>query len=66
MSLQRPLASAREVSEYYGVPVSTLYQWRHRGVGPRGTKVGRWVRYRWDDVETWLDEQSVPSGRTAS
>lgn len=58
MSQTRPLATAEQVSEYLGVPVATLYQWRHRGIGPRGSKVGRWIRYRWADVEKWLDEQS--------
>lgn len=58
MSHRRPLASVNEVSDYLRVPADTLYQWRNRGVGPRSSKVGRWVRYRWDDVEQWLDEQS--------
>ncbi len=58
MNRQRPLASAEEVSVHLGVPVATLYQWRHRGIGPRSCRVGRWVRYRWADVEKWLDTQS--------
>jgi excisionase family DNA binding protein len=58
MNHRRSLASIEEVSEYLGIPTATLYQWRHKGVGPRSAKVGRWVRYRWDDVEVWLDRQS--------
>jgi excisionase family DNA binding protein len=58
MGTRRRLATVEEVSEYLGVPVPTLYQWRAKGTGPRGSKVGRWVRYRWDDVEQWLDDQS--------
>lgn len=58
MNRKRPLATPEEVSEYYGVPVQTLYVWRHRGIGPRGSKVGRHVRYRWEDVEKWLDDQA--------
>ena len=54
----RNLASPDEVSEYLGVPVATLYQWRHRGIGPRAARVGRHVRYRWRDVERWVDDQS--------
>lgn len=41
------LATAEQVSEYLGVPVTTLHAWRYRGTGPRASKVGRWLRYRW-------------------
>jgi hypothetical protein len=58
MSDLRPLASAEEVSAYLGVPISTLHMWRYRRTGPRAAKVGKWLRYRWEDVEAWLDEQS--------
>lgn len=55
---RRPLARVEEVSAYLGVPIATLYQWRHRGVGPRASKVGRHLRYRWADVERYLDDQA--------
>src|SRR6266851_5180248 len=48
------LFSAEEVAGYLGVPVKTLFQWRYKGVGPRGLRVGRHVRYRSNDVEAWL------------
>lgn len=51
----RALATAGQVAEYLGVPVATLYQWRHRGIGPRSSKVGRHIRYRWSDVEAYID-----------
>lgn len=47
-----------EVSEWLGIPVSTLYQWRYRGVGPRAIRVGRHLRYRPSDVEAWLDRDA--------
>jgi excisionase family DNA binding protein len=56
-SSRRPLASINEVAEYLNVPVATLRQWRHRGTGPRCAKAGRHIRYRWDDVDKWFDEQ---------
>lgn len=58
ISTRKPLATPEQVSEYLGVPVHTLYQWRHRGVGPRASKVGKHLRYRWSDIETYLDEQA--------
>ncbi|WP_307652656.1 AlpA family transcriptional regulator [Streptomyces sp. DSM 42143] len=58
------LASPSDVAAYLGVPVKTLYQWKYRGTGPAPLKVGRHLRYRWRDVDTWLDQQS-PYGLTA-
>ncbi|MER7459212.1 helix-turn-helix domain-containing protein [Micromonospora sp. NPDC126480] len=58
MSQSRPLATSAEVADYLGVPVATLDQWSYRGTGPRFSKVGRHRRYRWADVEKWLDNQA--------
>lgn len=55
---RRPLATPEQVSEFLGVPVNTLYQWKHKGSGPRASRVGRHLRYAWIDVEKWLDEQA--------
>ena len=41
-----------------GVPVHTLYRWRHNGDGPAGYRVGRHVRYRREAVEAWLEQQA--------
>ena len=57
-SVPRPLGSAEEVAEYLGIPVRTLAEWRHYRKGPRHLRVGRYVRYRWADVEEWLAGQA--------
>lgn len=54
-----PLGSPSEVAEYLGLPPKTLAEWRSRGTGPKYAKVGRHVRYRWSDVEKWLDAQAT-------
>ncbi|MFU8873579.1 helix-turn-helix domain-containing protein [Micromonospora sp. SL4-19] len=54
-----PLWTVEEVSTYLGVPVATLYQWRHRRVGPRASRVGRHLRYDPADVRTWLLERQA-------
>lgn len=51
------LMSPEELAEWLGIPVRTVYAWRHRGVGPRGAKVGKHVRYRRADAEAWLADQ---------
>jgi excisionase family DNA binding protein len=54
----RKLWSPQDVAEYLGVPVQTIYQWRSRGYGPPGFRVGKHVRFRPADVEAWVDAQS--------
>ena len=55
------LISVKELADYLDVPVTTLYQWRYRREGPPGFRVGRHVRYRWSDVEEWIEHQlAVP------
>jgi excisionase family DNA binding protein len=47
-----------EVSQLLGVPVATLYGWRHRREGPAGYRIGRHVRYRRAAVEAWIETQA--------
>jgi excisionase family DNA binding protein len=54
----KPLASTPEVAAYLGVPVQTLYVWRTKSAGPRAVRVGKHLRYRWADVEAWIDQQT--------
>lgn len=63
-SVSRPIATDRlwtveDVSIFLGVPVGTLYQWRHRRIGPRAAKVGRHLRYDPVHVRSWLTEQAA-------
>jgi predicted DNA-binding transcriptional regulator AlpA len=53
-----------DVSVFLGVPVPTLYQWRHRGVGPKSRRVGRHLRYKPDDVRAWFENQAWAMGYT--
>ncbi|MER6048309.1 helix-turn-helix domain-containing protein [Streptomyces sp. NPDC001793] len=53
-----PLATPEEVAAYLGVPVKTLYQWHYRRIGPNVLKVGRHLRYRWREVDAWLNAQT--------
>ncbi|WP_445035944.1 helix-turn-helix transcriptional regulator [Streptomyces hayashii] len=51
--------SAEELADFLGVPLNTVYVWNHRRQGPRAHKVGRYLRYRWPEVEAWLEAQVV-------
>lgn len=52
---RRALAGTTDVAEYLDVPKATLDKWAYLGTGPRYSRVGRHRRYRWSDVEKWLD-----------
>lgn len=53
------LATAAEVAEFLSVPITTLYAWRNKGAGPQAIRVGKHLRYRWSEVETWLRAQAA-------
>ena len=48
-----------DLAERENVPPTTVYQWNSRGTGPRYLKIGRHVRYRLRDVETWEAGRTV-------
>jgi DNA-binding transcriptional MerR regulator len=48
-----------DVSRFLGIPVNTLYQWRHHGIGPRAYRVGRHLRYDPAELRRWLREDAV-------
>lgn len=54
-----PLWTPRQVADYLGIPVQTLYDWRCKGQGPRAFKIGKHLRYRESDVLAWLDERTA-------
>jgi predicted DNA-binding transcriptional regulator AlpA len=51
-----------ELSAAIKVPEKTLAQWRYLGRGPAYVRVGRHVRYRQVDVDTWIANQTVTPG----
>ncbi|MFJ9756031.1 helix-turn-helix domain-containing protein [Streptomyces sp. NPDC101149] len=44
-----------DVADLLDVPVETVYQWRRKGTGPRGFRVGRHLRFDPDDVRAWVE-----------
>ena len=59
------LATGAEVAEVLGIPEKTLTEWRCRGTGPEYLKVGRYVRYRWSAVNSWLATREREVGHGA-
>jgi excisionase family DNA binding protein len=56
------LLSLRELAAYLGVPASSVYYWRTQGKGPPGFPVGKQLRFRAADVDTWIQEQADRAG----
>ncbi|MBF6144229.1 helix-turn-helix transcriptional regulator [Nocardia nova] len=59
---RRKLATDEEFCEFAGISRGQSAQLRYTGRGPKFVKVtGRQVRYRWEDIEAWVDSQSRTS-----
>jgi predicted DNA-binding transcriptional regulator AlpA len=56
------LLTIDDVAELLRLPVATLYSYRSRREGPRSFRVGRWIRYRQEDVAEWIEARLQQSG----
>jgi len=52
-----PLLDVGELAAYLGVPVSTVYDWRARGPGPRAYRFGKHLKFALSDVRIWIEQQ---------
>jgi predicted DNA-binding transcriptional regulator AlpA len=60
------LLTTNEVGKILRKPVGTIRQWRHRGYGPKGFRLGGSVVYRRSAVEAWIrDCENLAEVRTA-
>jgi predicted DNA-binding transcriptional regulator AlpA len=50
----------KEVADFLGIPINTLYQWRSKNYGPPGKRIGKYVRFVPDQVKAWVE--SLPDG----
>lgn len=50
------LLTPNQAAEVLNLPVRTLADWRHRGLGPPWLRVGRHARYPDDGLTAWIDE----------
>lgn len=58
-AVREALWTAEDASAYLGVPVATLYRWRHLGIGPKAFRVGRYLRYDPDVIRQWLFDEAA-------
>ncbi len=64
---RRPLATTEQVAEYLQVSPRTMDDWAYRGTGPAFARVGGQRRYRWQDIESWVNRRTAdaPAGDAA-
>lgn len=55
----RRLVTPEELAEMCQVALDTVYKWRMRGEGPKGFRIGKFLRYEPEAVETWLRDQAA-------
>jgi hypothetical protein len=49
--------SVEDVARYLGVPPATVRYWSSVGIGPPSFKIGRYRKYKPDQVRAWADAQ---------
>jgi excisionase family DNA binding protein len=54
------LLTVQELADLLQVPVKTIYTWRYKGIGPPAVPLGRYLRFRADDVAAWLEKRADP------
>jgi excisionase family DNA binding protein len=52
------LLTVQELADLLQVPPKTVYTWRYKGVGPPALPIGKYLRFRAEDVAAWLEERA--------
>lgn len=53
--MPEPLWTLQELADYLGVHHQTVRRWNLTGGGPPSMRLGKYFRYRPDDVNEWLE-----------
>jgi excisionase family DNA binding protein len=52
------LLSVQELADLLQVPPKTIYAWRYKGIGPVAVPIGKYLRFRPEDVTAWLEART--------
>lgn len=63
----QPLMSTEDLGDYLGISADSVRKMRRRDAGLRaiGIPVGKNIKYRPEDVQTWLDERRAQANQRA-
>ena len=64
--MSKRLLRTEPAADYLGLKPATLIAYRHRGIGPRYSKLGKIAVYDEADLNSWVDECAVQPGVKAS
>ena len=56
--MEKRFLSIKELAEYLGMPIKTIYGWIYRRKIPY-TKMGKLVKFDLRRIETWADKHTV-------
>ena len=59
VALPERLLTVQDLADRMQVPVSTVYQWRKNGTGPKAYRIGKYIRFRVSDVERWIERHAA-------
>jgi predicted site-specific integrase-resolvase len=51
------LLTIEGAAERLGIAPQTLMNWRTKGYGPPSARIGGRVRYRQEDIDTWVNDR---------
>jgi len=57
-----PLLNINELADYLGIPVSTIYDWRTNGKGPRAYRFGKRITFGITEIRAWMETKREPAG----
>jgi predicted site-specific integrase-resolvase len=57
------LLTLKEAAERIGVAPQTLMNWRAKGYGPPSARIGGRVRYRPEDIDSWIKSRFEENAR---
>ena len=58
------LLTVDDLADYLDVPVATIYGWRYHRQGPPGFRIGKHLRFRWSDIERWIEDRITQTSHT--
>lgn len=53
------LLTPDQLVELLQIPKNTLYQWKHKGIGPQAIKIGKHLRYDLAEVVRFIESKKV-------
>jgi predicted DNA-binding transcriptional regulator AlpA len=55
----------QELADLLQIPAKTIYTWRYKRIGPPAVPMGKYLRFRAEDVAAWLGARGrAPRGRS--